>query len=67
LNLLKPEIYYHHTNIGMKVNSYYHKMGIPKPPLSEVFKGRPHLERLLKEKPYLRKGNGEAMQTVNGS
>lgn len=24
-------------------------------------------EQLLKEKPYLRKGNGEVMQTVNGS
>jgi hypothetical protein len=49
----------------MKVNSYYHKIGIPKPSLSEVFKGRPHLERLLKEKPYLRKGNGEAMQIIS--
>jgi len=67
LNLLKPEIYYHHTNIGMKVNSYYHKMGIPKPSLvslAEVFKGKPHLERLLKDKPYLKKGNREAMQIV---
>jgi len=24
-------------------------------------------EQLLKEKPYIRKGNGEVMQTVNGS
>jgi len=66
LNLLKPEIYYHHTNIGMKVNSYYHKMGIPKPPLSEVFKGKPHLERLLyRSKSYLRKGNSEAMEIIS--
>jgi len=65
LNLLKPEIYYHHTNIGMKVNPYYHKMGIPKPPLSEVFKGKPHLERLLKDKPYLKRGNSEAMEIIS--
>jgi len=42
-------------------------MGIPKPSLvslAEVFKGKPHLERLLKDKPYLKKGNREAMQIV---
>ena len=33
-------------------------------PLAEVFKGRPHLQRLLKDKPYLKKDNTEAMQTV---
>jgi len=48
LNLLKPEIYYHHTNIGMKVNPYYHKNKIAKPkPLSEVFQDKPHLQALL--------------------
>jgi hypothetical protein len=40
-------------------------MGIPKLPLSEVFKGKPHLERLLKDKPYLKKGNSEAMEIIS--
>ncbi len=34
-------------------------------PLAEVFTGRPHLERLLKDKPYLKKGNREAMQIIS--
>jgi len=33
-------------------------------PLAEVFKGRPHLQRLLKAKPYLKKGDREAMQII---
>ena len=28
-------------------NANYHKMGMVKKPLSEVFEGKPHLERLL--------------------
>jgi len=37
----------------------------PQQSLSEVFKGKPHLERLLKDKPYLRKGNSEAMEIIS--
>ena len=42
----------------MSLNRNYDKRKLPKMiPLAEVFKGKPHLERLLKDKPYLRKGN----------
>ena len=34
-------------------------------PLAEVFKGRPHLEQLLKDKPYLKKGDREAMEIIS--
>jgi hypothetical protein len=46
------------------LNVYYNKMSKTKP-LTEAFKGKPHLQRLLdRSKPYLRKGNREAIQAV---
>jgi len=34
------------------------------PPIKKLVEGKPHLERLLKHKPYLKKGNRETIQTV---
>jgi len=49
-------------------NLYYHKIGKPSIPLAELFRGKPHLkhlQRLLKDKPYLKKGNSEAMEIIS--
>jgi len=49
-------------------NLYYQKIGKPSIPLAELFRGKPHLkhlQRLLKDKPYLKKGNSEAMEIIS--
>lgn len=38
---------------------------IDKKPLAELFRGKPHLERMLKDKPYLKKGTREAMEIIS--